>query len=381
MNISSNQHQVNWQYLLKCQCIQRCTMQDFGTKSDDTAGPNGQLSAAEFNNLATELENSVLRSGQALSEASDTQIAQSLFLHGVKSESFQDSGTANAYFATPVSGASGVLLPNSYTVLSGAVISLKAANTNSGASTLNIGQTTGAPLGTKKILSESGLDLSANSIIAGQYLQLKYDASLDSGAGAWVLLRWSSSAFALSGRVVFSTPGIFSWTVPPDVKMVRVKVIGAGGGGGRRAVVPGPAGGGGGGISEGVANLIGVSSVTVTVGAGGAGGATVGASGTAGGASSFGAFMSGGGGGGGLFDGSAEGASGIGIGGDLNYGIGAGSFAFQSDGTAFFGGYGGGGSSVPALTGAPAKQPGHGGGGRVTGPGINGANGAVIIEW
>lgn len=165
-------------------------MQDFGTKSDDTAGPSGQLSAAEFNNLASEAENAVLRSGQVLTGASVTQLATSLFLHGVKAQTFQDSGAANAYVATPVSGAGGVLLPTEYSTLNGATIIIKASASNTTASTLNIGQTTGTLLGTKAIVDQAGAPLISGAIQAGSYLQLRYDASI--GAGSWVLMPWTS---------------------------------------------------------------------------------------------------------------------------------------------------------------------------------------------
>lgn len=166
-------------------------MQDFGTKADDTAGPSGQLSAAEFNNLATEAENAVLKSGQALSGASESQLAQSLFLHSVKAASFQDSGAANAYVATPISGSGGVVVPASYANMAGAIISFKAAATNvTGASTLNIGQTTGTLLGAKPIRSQTDTTLPAASIVAGQYVQCVYNSAFDSGNGAWELLPW-----------------------------------------------------------------------------------------------------------------------------------------------------------------------------------------------
>lgn len=173
-------------------------MQDFGTKADNSPPPGGQLSAAEFNNLATENENAVLRSGQGLSGASDTQLAESLFLHGVKSGTFQDSGAANAYVATPVSGASGVLLPDAYTNINGAIISFKAANTNSGASTLNIGQTTGTLIGTKPIRTQLDAPIPANTILAGQQVELVYNAAFDSGSGAWEIVPWVSSEVPLA---------------------------------------------------------------------------------------------------------------------------------------------------------------------------------------
>lgn len=165
-------------------------MQDFGTKANDTAGPSGQLSADEFNNLATENENAVLRAGLVLNGAQDTQLAQSAFLHGVKSASFQDSGGANAYVATPISGAGGVLLPTAYAPLAGSIITFKAAATNTGASTLNIGQTTGTLLGTKPIRTQTDTSLPAASITAGQYITLVYNAAFDGGSGAWELLPW-----------------------------------------------------------------------------------------------------------------------------------------------------------------------------------------------
>lgn len=186
-------------------------MQDFGTKANDTAGPSGQLSAEEFNNLATEAENAVSRAGLVLNGSLDTQLANSLFLHGVKSASFQDSGAANAYVATPISGASGVLLPTAYAPLDGTIISFKASATNTGASTLNIGQTTGTLLGSKPIRTQTDGSLPAASITAGQYVQLVYNAAFNAGSGAWELLPW----------------GYTTVSQPPSALNVRVSVTAA----------------------------------------------------------------------------------------------------------------------------------------------------------
>ena len=175
-------------------------MQDFGTKSDNTAGPSGQLSADEFNNLATELENSVLRSGLILSGSSSNQLAESLFIHSVKAKTFQDSGAANAYVATPMSGSSGVLLPSDYANLNGFVIIFKASNANTGASTLNIGQTTGTLLGAKAIVDQAGAAIPASAIAPNAYIQLRYDASI--GSGSWVLLPWSMPATQSSAGLI-----------------------------------------------------------------------------------------------------------------------------------------------------------------------------------
>ena len=287
-------------------------MQDFGTKADNSPPPGGQLSAAEFNNLATENENAVLRSGQSLSGASATQLAQSLFLHGVKAGSFQDSGVANAYVATPVSGASGVLLPIDYASMAGAVISFKASNANSGASTLNIGQTTGTLIGSKAIVDQSGAALTGGEITAGTYPQLRYDPTI--GAGSWVLMPWSSG----SGRLVrtttyinvggvlqisvdgavFAAAGSSSFAKHPLAVWADAEVQGSGGGGGSAnstaaGQVAAGSGGGGGGYARKRFTIAAINGQSITVGAGSA-------ANTAGNSSAIGILVTASGGGAGI---------------------------------------------------------------------------------
>lgn len=265
-------------------------MQDFGTKADNSPPPGGQLSAAEFNNLATENENAVLRSGQALSGASDTQLAQSMFIHSVKSESFQDSGVANAYVITPISGASGVLLPADYTNLNGAMVSFKASATNTGASTLNFGQTTGTLLGAKSIRTQGDAAIASGSIVAGNYYRLIYNSTFNAGAGAWELL----SPTPYTKVITITASGTYTPTPGMKAAFVQVQAAGGGGGGSQGNATGGAAAAGGsaGGYSEGyfTAAQIGASQA-VTVGAAGPGGAGPSGTGSAGGASSFGALL------------------------------------------------------------------------------------------
>ena len=176
---------------------------------------------------------------------------------------------------------------------------------------------------------------------------------------------------------VYNTVGTFSWTRPPGVSSVRVKVIGGGGGGGRNVSGTPPSGGGGGGVAEGVINLESETTISVTVGAGGAGGATAGANGAAGSQSVFGVYVSAAGGAGGPADGVAAGFGGVGSGAPLNYSIGSGSPPIGTGG-----GFGGGGESPAGAFGTNVPVgPGQGGAGRVNNAGVAGAKGIVIIEY
>lgn len=189
-----------------------------------------------------------------------------------------------------------------------------------------------------------------------------------------------------SGFAVFSTPGTSSWNVPLilrlGLKKANVEVYGAGGGGGRRSTSPGASGGAQGGISYNSVDLTGITSVSVTVGAGGTGATADGTNGSNGTSSSFGTYASATGGAGGVGDGtSAASTGGIGSGGQWNLRGAYGAPGVVGGAGGLFGGTGGGGSSPTAAVGGAPTQPGHGGGGRTTAVGETGANGLVIIRW
>lgn len=90
-----------------------------------------------------------------------------------------------------------------------------------------------------------------------------------------------------TGQAAFTTPGMYSWTAPPEVTSVSVVAVG-GGGGGSSSNGGGGAGGGGGGL--GWKNNISVTAgqtYTVVVGAGGLRGPAVNSAATDGGDSYF----------------------------------------------------------------------------------------------
>ncbi len=130
---------------------------------------------------------------------------------------------------------------------------------------------------------------------------------------------------ALIGVSTFTTSG--TWTNPGATKVV-VKLVGGGGGGAGYCES-----GGAGGYAEGLFNVAGVASVTVTVGAGGAG---VGyyAAGGRGGTSSFGTYCSANGGhGANTSHGHTGGYGGIGVGGQVLLRGGGGSGHSNNGGT------------------------------------------------
>lgn len=183
-----------------------------------------------------------------------------------------------------------------------------------------------------------------------------------------------AAAKALSaegGMLVFEAPGITQWAVPEVLKsgVKKPYVIVVGAGGGTSAFTVNSRGAGGGGSAEGMVDLTGVNTVSISVGGGSTGN---------GGTSSFGAYMSATGGMAGQSGDGPFSAGGQGSGGALNRvgGAGGGPDATWS---------GEGGASVYA-TGAPRSSSGisgrwPGGGGGAGSTAQAGGGGVVIIKW
>lgn len=189
----------------------------------------------------------------------------------------------------------------------------------------------------------------------------------------------------LRGLTVFSTPGVYTWTVPDGVHRARVTVTGGGGSGARSADGQRGPGGSGGGTAIGLVSLMPGDDITVTVGAGGAGSSGLG---NAGGTSSFGALMSATGGqGGGTVEGPAGGGNpGDATGGDINLKGGMGSDGANVQGSGDGGGSYWGASvrgGISVLGGSAPNITGGGTGGTTaSGSGtIDGGNGIVLIEF
>lgn len=177
-----------------------------------------------------------------------------------------------------------------------------------------------------------------------------------------------------------------NWTVPSGVTMARVRVWGAGAGGaGSTSGSLAGGGGGGGGYAESVlSSLIPGSTHVITVGTAGVGGASGGVNGTNGGSSSFdSSVVATGGQGGSTGSGGPQGSGTAGMilmaGGHGNGG--GATPSVPNGGACAFGGAGGAGSNG---AGSAGSFPGGGGGGwgpDSLGPGQNGANGMIVVEY
>ncbi|ELV0149849.1 phage tail protein [Escherichia coli] len=205
-----------------------------------------------------------------------------------------------------------------------------------------------------------------------------------------------------SGTVQLVTPAVVKATRflnpnEPSLKPRKcyVKVIGGGASGGigstTASAVTCGGGGGGGGVAEGLIDLTGINSVSITVGTGGAPVSGISVNGKNGGSSSFGTYMSASGG---YSGGQPSGGLGaVGVGGTINTSLGPGSpgsIASAASGAGnggSGGGPGGAGSFRDTANGKAVSAVGPGGGGAglcpnsSTGQSGAGADGAVYIYW
>jgi hypothetical protein len=168
-------------------------MKDITDKiNDGGATSDGRLPAEEYNDRNNELETAVTRSGQTLTVAAGDnteQLAEALFLNATKAHSFQDVGAVNAVDLRPVSGASGVKVPTAYSAaMDGVQVSFKPSAANTGATTVNIGQTAG--IGAKPlVLSSTGAALTGGELDPTLVAAIEYKQSSD----RWELLPWAVS--------------------------------------------------------------------------------------------------------------------------------------------------------------------------------------------
>lgn len=151
------------------------------------ATTSGQLSADEYNNHKNELQNAVTRTNQTLSGASELQLSTALTIVGCAAHTFSASGTANAIVLTPPTGTSGFKIPETYDEMNGFHVYFYAIATNTGNTTINIGQSTGSLIGSKQLLLKDGSQIPASMIVTDSRIDAIYDPTADGSTGAWLI--------------------------------------------------------------------------------------------------------------------------------------------------------------------------------------------------
>ena len=251
-------------------------MRDYVTKADNTApSPSGILGAEEDNVRFEEGKQAVVTAGISLDavggpNTDQKMLAQALARYASGGVFGVDRGAANAYV---VGNSGSYVVPKALS--DGMQVLFYPAYSNTGASTLNA-----YGLGARALRLASGLALAGGEIIT----HLAALAIYSEADGFFKLAPWSNMAALGIGTppsytvatgfrnmVVWTTPGVYSWTVPAGVTKVYVEGAAGGGGGGNSAGNYDGGGGGGGGWFEGFFNVTPANGMVITVGAGGAG--------------------------------------------------------------------------------------------------------------
>ncbi len=231
----------------------------YGYHDEDlTTGKIGTDIVADYlpNPVQEEIVGAIEKSGQTPDLSDWTQLDQAIVLRSQRQPGnwAMDSGAANAYVATLTPA------PTALAQLKGMPIRVLAIQaTNTGPSTLNVNG-----LGAVAILRADGVALSGYEMTAAGSATVVYD-------GAHFILQ-SGKRVGWQVLDVTATPGVSSFTVPPGVSALRVRLCGGGGGGGVGSAGTTNAGGGGGGAGGYAESIITVTpgqSFSLTVAAGG----------------------------------------------------------------------------------------------------------------
>lgn len=319
----------------------------------------GTLTAAEWNQVPSEIQSVIEGLGITLSGGDLNQLGKAIAGYVANGTFYTDSGAADAYVLSVIGSKQA---PTAYTDGLEAVFIV--GNTNTGASTVNV-----AGLGVKSIKKSSAtVALAAGELVAGAEYILIFDLAGD-----------SFDLKATTGIQIFTSSG--SFTKPAGLKRIKVTAVAGGGGGGSSNAASTRGGGGAAGgvsISFLAASVLSASE-TVTIGAGGAGIAVAGGAGSAGGATSLGSLVTTNGGvpgssasgGIGVLPGTGTFSAGGGDGTDGALNVGG------NGGSSFFGG--GSRSGNPVASGVNVIGAG-GGGGTNGGQSASGKDGIIIIE-
>lgn len=152
--------------------------------TDPTDPAQTKITADFLNDIAGALREFIASVGATQSESqadSDLMLAESAARYASLGIYGTCSGAANAY---AIAKSSNVVVPK--TLFTGMRLRTKPSATNTGPSTANA-----FTLGSKKILTWEGAALKGGELIAARDTEWEYDATLDSGSGAWRIVPWA----------------------------------------------------------------------------------------------------------------------------------------------------------------------------------------------
>lgn len=183
-------------------------MQNIPTKVDGVS----TLPAAEFNQMADELENAITTGGLSLSSGDVTQLAKSLANYSAVGQYYTDSGTANAKVLSVTAGRAGITA-----YLQGTTVTFLNLVQNTGAVTINVNG-----LGVKDLTDVDANplrneDLVPNALVRAYYDGIRFRLISNEYKSAVSLTASTTLDTTYSDRVVLvdTTAGSVVLTLPP----------------------------------------------------------------------------------------------------------------------------------------------------------------------
>lgn len=132
----------------------------------------GTLTAAEWNEVPSELQNVIEALGITLSSGDLNQLGKAIASYAAAGQFYSDSGVADAYVLDAVSTRQALVALAAQT--DGAVCRFRPGNANTGASTVNVNG-----LGVKDIVREDGTALSVGDLITTRDAYIRWDQAAD----------------------------------------------------------------------------------------------------------------------------------------------------------------------------------------------------------
>jgi hypothetical protein len=179
----------------------------------------GSLTAIEWNEVPSELQNVIESMGLTLSSGDLNQLGKAIADYAAAGAFYSETGIADAYVATVIGAKQG--LHTLLAVVDGAIVRFCPGNANTGVSTLNVNS-----LGVKALTREDGNPLVAGDLVTTRDAACRWDQANDH----WHLFDFALAAAPVNGThlidagVIATTSGtVFNWTgLPSYVKRITV---------------------------------------------------------------------------------------------------------------------------------------------------------------